>query len=466
MQLNHQPMLPDDVSDKPLCGADNQVRGKLGAAVLSLLGAMHGLALAQATDNATSVDGAVMHYKESGGRVSTTEAVVHAKETLNDGETLGLKLTFDTLSGGSPNGALPSKQVQTFARPSGKSLSTSAVVTPVQTYTTASGRVASSGGGSSTSGPYTVAPGALPLDTSFRDQRIAASLDWSLPIDSLTNLAVGGSFSHETDFLSLSTSATLSRDFNNKNTTLSAGVNLETDSIKPIGGAPVPLSTYSDFLKEGNKRKQVGDVLLGVSQVINRRWIMQLNWSTDKSSGYQNDPYKVVSALNADGSVKDYIYENRPDKRTRNSLYWGNKFALDHDTIDFSLRHMSDDWGIKSDTAEVRYRFAVSDSIYLEPQARYYKQSAADFFHFYLLDGAPYVPYASADPRLAKFHAQTFGLKFGMQLDKDSEISLRLQSYKQSGKGPDVSQLPQLQGLNLYPGLKAQLIEAGLKVSF
>ncbi|HET8694066.1 MAG TPA: DUF3570 domain-containing protein [Aquabacterium sp.] len=445
--------------------ATTDVRAKLGLAVLTVLSSVQGSALAQATAPQTKIDSSVMHYQESGGRIATTEAVVHAKQGFDDGSSVGLKLTYDTLSGGSPNGALPSKSVQTFARPSGTSLTSSTTTTPIQTYTTASGQTITSGGETSSSGPYTVAPGQLPMDKSFHDQRFAGNLDWTQPIDEATTLSLGAGLSHELDFQSVSANGTISRDFNNKNTTLSLGLNYESDSIKPIGGAPVPMSDYALFEKTGSKQKKVSDVLLGVSQIMNRRWITQLNWSMDQSKGYQNDPYKILSAIDTQGNTIGYVYENRPGQRTRNSLYWGNKIALDHDTIELSWRHMTDNWGIKSDTLDAKYRWAFSDYHYLEPQFRYYKQSAANFFHYYLMQGDPLVSYASADPRLAQFHAITWGLRWGLKLDENSELGLRYLSYKQTGSGP--SNVPtQLQGLNLYPGLKAQTVEVNFKMSF
>ena len=368
-------------------------------------------------------------------------------------------------SGGSPNGALPSKTVQTFAKPSGTSFNTSTTTTPVQTYTTASGHVVSSGGGTSTSGPYMVAAGALPIDKSFKDEREAGTISWSYQLDPLTSHTLGAGYSHELDFQSLSLNTSISRDFNDKNTTLSAGLNLEYDAINPIGGAPVAMSDYALFEKEGAKSKQVQDLLLGVSQVMNRRWITQFNGSLDKSTGYQNDPYKIVSALDATGNTVGYVYEKRPTDRARTSLYWGNKIALDHDTIDFSMRYMSDDWGITSKTVDLRYRWMLPNNSYLEPQLRYYEQTAADFYRLFLLQGAPLVQYASADPRLGQFTASTVGLKWGTKPNRKTEFSVRVQSYVQNGNAPAVT-LPALQGLDLYPSLKSTLLQVGMKVDF
>jgi hypothetical protein len=443
--------------------AHRNVSARLGAAVLTVLGATHARA-APSYDDRTEVDAAVLQYRESAGRVSTTEAVVHVRKNAYNGSSMGLKLTFDTLSGGSPNGALPSRLVQTFARPSGHSLSAGSS-SPVQTYTTASGRRISSGGDESHSGPYRVAAGALPLDDSFRDQRAAVGLEWNGPLGPLTTLALGASYSHEYDFQSASVSATIAQDSSDKNTTLTAGINVEADRINPIGGAPVPMSDYALFSKGGNKSRNVADLLLGVSQVMSRRWITQLNFSLDKSSGYQNDPYKILSALDAAGNTLGYVYENRPAQRSRKSLYWGHKIALDHDTVDIAFRHMSDDWGITSNTLDARYRWTLPGGAYFEPHVRQYRQSAADFYRLYLLQGEPLLSYASADPRLGRFTARTVGLKWATPLGRKSEFSVRFERYGQTGKV--TAAVPAaLQGLDLYPGLKATVLQLGLKMPF
>jgi len=64
-------------------------------------------------------------------------------------------------------------------------------------------------------------------------------------------------------------------------------------------------------------------------------------------------------------------------------------------------------------TADLRYRWQIDMNYYIEPHLRYYTQSAADFFHYYLGSGEVIPQYASADTRLAKFHAQTMASNSG-----------------------------------------------------
>jgi hypothetical protein len=406
------------------------------------------------TEQPLHVDSGLLFYKEDGGRIQSYDAIVSLRKDLGDERSLGLSLAFDSLSGGSPNGAAPANTAQTFATPSGTSLQAGNGA-PV-TYTTPSGRVVAQ---LEKVTLYTVEPGMQPLDPNFKDRRFAGDLTWSQPLGIGNHVTVGGHLSHELDFTSIAGNLSFSHDFNSKNTTLGLGVNAELDSINPIGGVPVAGSDYTQLLKSGTDNKHVLGGQLGLTQVLARNWIAQLNFSFDRSSGYLTDPYKIVSVLDASGAISGYLFESRPDSRTRRSVYFGNKVALGSSVLDLSYRYGLDDWGISSDTAEGRVRFRLGDGgMYLEPHLRWYRQSAADFYHLYLDAGAITSPYMSADSRLAAFTAGTIGLKLGLPLSGDNEMSFRLEAYQQT---PAVrsSNLPALQGLDMNPPLRSIILQ-------
>ena len=436
-------------------------RGRLIAASCALLGATAARsqdaagAAADSPSTDWSVDSALAYYNES-GRIKAIEPIVNISKDYGDGNTFSAQLTFDSLSGSTPNGALPSRQPQTFASPSGKSLSAAPT-----TYTTSSGTLVSE------SAPvYTINPGQLPMDPHYHDQRLALSGSWGHAFTRLLTGTAGGKFSYERDFFSLSANAGLSRDFNDKNTTLSFQVNNEFDSLSPIGGAPVAASDYALFEKGGGKTKDGVGAMLGLTQVMTRRWLTEFNLSVDRFKGYLNDPYKIISVIDAGGNTTGYLYEKRPGTRTRESAYWDNRAAWGRVSGDLSLRYMVDDWHVHSDTAQLHLRWWNFDrDRYLEPTLRWYRQSAADFYTPWLDSTAGYIGYASSDQRLAAFHALTYGLKYGVKLEdsedqSSSELSVRLEYYRQT---PDSARAApgSLQGLDLYPGLKAILLQVG-----
>jgi len=406
-------------------------RMRLMAASCALLGA--GAARSQETHMAPpdsglledwSVDSALAYYHED-GRIQAIEPVVEVAKVFADGKALNLNVTFDALSGASPNGALPSRAAQTFASPSGKSKH-----------------------------QYDTAPGQLPVDPDYQDDRIAVGGNWIVPFTRVDQVGIGGKLSAEDDFFSATVNVSIAHDFNEKNTTLSLGLDDEFDSIHPIGGAPVPGSDYELAEKQtGGKTKDGVGALLGVTQVMTRTWLTELNVSVDRFHGYLNDPYKFTSIINGAGGTTGYEYESRPGQRTRKSAYWENRVGWSSRiSTALSLRYMRDDWGVRSDTAQLHLRWTLSNrERYIEPTIRWYRQTAT--------------AYESSDSRLGAFHALTYGVKYAQKLPglgsrPESEISIRAEYYQQTFD--ERLQVPAgLQGLDLYPGLKAVLVQIG-----
>jgi hypothetical protein len=413
-------------------------------------------------EQSLKIDSGLLYYKESLGRIQSYDAIVDLKKDFGDEHILDAHIAYDSLSGGSPNGAVPTHTVQTFATPSGTSMQAAAGSGPV-TYTTASGRVVAQLAKVTL---YTVEPGQLPLDPNFHDQRVAGDLAWSQPVGLDNHLAVGAHLSHEMDFFSAAGNLSFSHDFNRKNTTLGLGLSGEYDQVKPIGGVPVAGSDYTLLQKTDNRSKQVFGAQLGITQVLARNWITQFNVSYDKSQGYLTDPYKILSLVDASGTVTGYRYERRPEDRTRKSLYWGNKIALGDTVVDASYRHGMDSWGIRSDTVEGRYRFTFGNpDIYFEPHLRCYKQSRADFYNLYLDASSALPDYMSADPRLAAFTGVTVGLKVGLVLADEQELTFRLEAYQQNPVQQH-SSLAGLSGLDLNPELRSILFQVNWRIGY
>ena len=387
-----------------------------------------------------SVDSALAYYHEN-GRVQAIEPVVNVSKVFADGESLSFNATFDALSGASPNGALPSHSPQTFTSPSGKAAHV-----------------------------YTIAPGQLPADPHYSDTRFAAGGNWTMPLTRADQLSVGGKFSVEDDFVSGTVDASIAHDFNHKNTTLSFGIFNEYDSLHPVGNTPVPGSDFTSLIRTGSKSKDGVGALLGVTQVMTRTWLSEFNLSVDRFTGYLNDPYKITSIIDSAGNPTGYEFESRPDQRTRKSAYWENRVTWTSQLSSaLSLRYMSDDWSVRSDTAQLHLRWSWSNrEQYIEPTFRWYRQTAADFYTPFILDTAKQsTGFESADSRLGAFHALTYGVKYAHKLPglggrAESEFSVRAEYYQQTFN----EQVPVpagLQGLDLFPGLKAVLVQLGYR---
>ncbi len=385
----------------------------IALASCSLLGVANPAAASDAITDDWKVDTAVLYYNET-DRVSAIETAVGVSKEFSDEKILSGKLTVDTLTGSSHNGASINDNAQTFTSPSGEE-------------------------------QYVIEGGDVPLDPNFQDDRTSLSLQMAQPLSRLLNIEYGAAYSKETDYRSMSLNTNLTRDFNQRNTSLSIGLAYAQDEINPRDGVPELYSLMSDNTKAGTENKSTVDLLIGLTQVINRNTIMQFNYGVGSSTGYQNDPYKIVSIIDDDtGAPLDYLFESRPDSRIKHSLYWRAKHHLERDMIDVSVRLMADDWGVNSQTLDLRYRWNISETNYLEPHIRYYSQSAADFYQYEVSNeglsaeqlASKYESEAtevSADYRLGKLDTATVGIKWGTTLFKKHQLTSRLEFYQQSG---------------------------------
>lgn len=417
----------------------------LAAASCALLG--HG-AKADSNEQEWQFDTAILYYGES-DRVQLAEGVINGKKDFGDEHIFNGKLVIDTLTGASATGAVAQPAVQTFTRPSGN-------------------------------GSYTIKAGDTPLDDTFKDTRVQVSGQWTQPLFEEVRGSAGAQVSKEYDYLSVVANGSLAFDFNQKNTTLSSGLSYAFDSIDPVGGRPVDFasmvidqgqfayeqayeSAFNDTRVKGSQDKTTIDLLFGATQVINRRMLMQFNYSYSNSDGYHNDPYKLLSVVDNQGFTQDILHESRPDKRSKHSFFWQTKYALDKGVVDVSYRYATDDWEIDSHTIDTRFRFNLTPTTYIQPHLRYYSQTEADFYSPFLVQGAPLPEYASADYRLGKMSAFTLGLKYGMQLQNGDELAFRLEYYQQNPRDPGFDAPGVLQEQDLYPSVKAVIAQVSYR---
>ncbi len=445
------------------------LRRALAAAAAGLLASAHAEAQDTSADvPTTTVDSALLIYHEV-NRVQAIEPEMNVRHQIDEDSAFNFGITADSLTGATPLGAVPSSQSQTYIRP----YRVIPLGTPV-TLTTASGGSTVSlvppatGAKTRTLAASTIVPpNTYPLDHGFYDRRIAGHLGWEQALTQNFKIDGGIAYSKEHDYRSESANIGISQDFNSHNTTLSAALNYESDLSFPIGGTPTPLTQMNGNWKGPDAALHEIDAVVGLTQVMSRRWLTTLSYSYTDEHGYQSDPYKLVSIVDpVSGQPGEQIYESRPDLRRKQSVFFDNKFHLTSDVISTSLRGYRDDWGIKSLTADLRYRWQMGTTFYLEPHLRYYTQNAADFFHYYLISGEAVPQYASSDTRLAKFHAETYGVKLGIPFNEFSEINLRVEYYDQHGNGSPAGAIGQLQQQNLFPDLKAYTLLLGYTFAF
>ena len=424
---------------------EKSISAALASATCALLGTTTALPVDAQEEPQWNFNTSLLYYGEDNDRVQDLSFKSLTQRLYTDDRILTLGLTIDTLTGATPNGAIRQDGVQTFTRPSG-------------------------------AGAYEVPAGELPLDDTFRDTRVSLSANWQQPFGEKGLANVGLSASKEYDYLHTGVNARYAHDFNQRNTTVSAGLAYARDSIEVVGGAPLPLSPMLDVgdlsNRLGDDDKDVLDAILGVSQIINRNLVLQVNYSFSQQSGYLNNPYKVLSLVDGvtgdtlprtpgpnGGPSGQFLFENRPDERTLHGLFTQAKLNLSGKVLDASYRYMTDDWEIDSHTLDVRFRWPVGESSYLEPHLRYYTQSEAEFYRLSLDSSQPLPQYASSDYRLGNFDAVTAGLKYGWKTRNDNDMSVRVEWYTQSGTVPLEQVIGNQAGRDNYPDLNALIVQ-------
>lgn len=249
----------------------------------------------------------------------------------------------------------------------------------------------------------------VPL-TEIHTLRKAWNGDYSEQLQRI-NIDVAFAESRESDYVSWGWSVTTLTDFNEKNTTLRAGLAGTDDRVEVI-------------FEPAYLPKHTQDAIVGITQLLDPATFVTLNVSLGQSTGYLSEPYKTVEKAI---EILPHIYldeafgENSPNMRDRKSLYasLNRSFSRVHGAVEASYRFYSDSYGVVSHTLQVEWLQHIGARLLLAPLFRFYAQTAARFY-YYDLDNTPIIParvpmgtapYYSSDFRLSAEDSTGYGLK-------------------------------------------------------
>lgn len=246
---------------------------------------------------------------------------------------------------------------------------------------------------------------------------------------------VSGSFSYgeESDYDSIGGALTVSREFNQKNTVLSAGYGHTADRIMP--------SFFS-----ASREKTVHDAFVGITQVLDAHTLLTVNLGYSQQDGYLNDPYKFVQhnfgvppGLNLALVAK----ENRPSERGRYIVYGElrRRFPSVGGTVEAAYRFTHDDWDVDAHMVELGWYQDVGSRLILKPYTRYYHQSAAFFYVPSLVDtginpnvvGEGTAPFFASDHRLSEMQTLAAGLKAIVKISESLWVDGAYERYELKG---------------------------------
>ncbi|WP_297324890.1 DUF3570 domain-containing protein [Nitrosomonas sp.] len=219
---------------------------------------------------------------------------------------------------------------------------------------------------------------------------------------------VAGGFSRERDYKSSFGNIGGRLDFNQKLTSVKfnggythsdVGAILDHDSspyITKTAYLPQIVSRGGSEILQGNRQDWVANV--GVSQVLTKNALVDVNIGYTHSNGFMENPYKAMSAIFIDpaelnngqsslitGKVRALI-EQRPD--IRNQVALNTKYiqyiSPFNAAMHLGYRLSVDDWGVNTHTFDASWVQQIGSGWTLTPRVRYYSQDAASFYRPYL----------------------------------------------------------------------------------
>ncbi len=273
--------------------------------------------------------------------------------------------------------------------------------------------------------------------TTIHDTRHQVSAGASHTIDLLT-LRGGYSYSREHDYLSHTLNGGISRDFNDKNTTLALGYGLSLNTV----------SRANDL----NFRKSltVQSVSASWTQIVNPKLATQVTYELAHAAGFQASPYRFVPIrMSVDASPELWVPETDPDVRWRHAIVVGANRAIGENAAvqgDYRLYH--DTWGITSHTLGARYIFDIGKKLEVRLRNRFYVQNGANFYQNVYTAPTQFISY---DRELSPLWSETLGTKLSYMFAEHLEGELKFDGfyYSYSDFAPLASRL----GANIGLGL-------------
>ncbi|MBI5693198.1 MAG: DUF3570 domain-containing protein [Verrucomicrobia bacterium] len=269
------------------------------------------------------------------------------------------------------------------------------------------------------------------------------------------NVAIGAGNSRESDYVSTGWSLNTLTDFNQKNTTLLAGLAGTDDDVRVFHQTPW-------------EKKRGHDVIVGVTQLLDPRTSVTFNLTWGRQRGYLADPYKLVqkdTEIFPGISLPLTFAENRPAEREK----WIGFAALNRSfpelrgAIDLSYRLYHDTYDSTAHTIDAAWFQQFGERLIFRPGLRFHDQGAASFYH-YRLDGTaivpvngpprPQGPFYSSDYRLSALQTFTYGAKLIWNVTDALQVDAAFERYDMRGTDRVTPQSAYCRARILTVGLK------------
>jgi hypothetical protein len=317
----------------------------------------------------------LLDYREDGGRMHIREPLIWGKGSLAQYD-FAASGTVDIISGASPR------------------FVSNLTGTPVQTLSGAS----------------------------IGDRRRAADAKITRRVENWA-LSLSRAVSFENDYSSRAFGVEVRADFAQKNTTLLAAFGRSNDRVGSVDDHSL------------NERRDTKEILVGITQIIDSRSLVQSNVAVTHGHGFYNDPYRFTLTFYPDATPPLSVRDTRPTERHQAAWLtryrrafpdWRSALALEY-------RYYRDDWGIRSHTLDAAWTRNIAEAWKIQPALRYYSQSQADFYRAVLPvpQSGSYSGPTSSDQRLAGFGGLQPSIKVIYTFPGGATFDAAIATYRQ-----------------------------------
>ena len=286
-----------------------------------------------------------------------------------------------------------------------------------------------SGNGNAVGTPWNASTGASKKDTWF-----SVSIDYTHSSDDRDfSWNASASFATEYDYTSVGFGGGILKQFNQKNASIGASVHLYLDKWNPIyptelksfeevngnltqgffsgvtlldhlGNTSIAWRPFNDFQLIQNTKRNSSAATFSFSQILSKNAQLSVFVDLLQQKGWLGNPLQRVYFgdmpnyyIGNAASIPNYTSKNNKDvfqladdierlPSTRFKTPFGMRlhYYLNENIVLRSYyRHYSDDWGVRSHTAQLEIPIKIATALTLYPSFRYYIQTAATYFRPY-----------------------------------------------------------------------------------
>ena len=284
--------------------------------------------------------------------------------------------------------------------------------------------------------------------------RIYPSLDWTLENTKRGNsFGLGAYYSNEYNYKSLGADLHFSQKTSDRNGEFSAKLQgyfdkvtliypseflttstTTTTTVTSASGGATSYGSGGHSDNYGTSPRTTLSASFSYSQILTSRLQIMFLGDVVTQHGYLSLPFHRVYF----NTGKDTI-ERLPSSRFKLPLgFRANYFLGDNIIIRSYYRYYADNWGVRSNTANIEIPYKVTPFFSISPFYRYYNQSAARYFAPYELH-SPTDQYFTSNYEYAKFQSSFFGVGFRIAPPKGvfgwqglHELEIRYGHYTQT----------------------------------